>query len=329
MTKPRRLGRGLEALLGQSADAYHENYRVVTDDATDDVVDAAVAAEDEGEGPRLIALNVFDVDPNPFQPRLEFDEADLESLASSIREHGMIQPVVVRRAGERYQLVSGERRLRAAIKAGWAEVPAQVREVDDRQAAELAIVENLQRRDLNPLEKAASFQQYLQRYGCTQEELAGRLQLDRSTVANLIRLLELPEVVQDALRRGGISQGHARALLPLGDERTQVEFCRRIEQDNLSVRAVEGLVQQTIRSEDAEPLSVISQHQDKQKKSADARSKHAASMEQELRAALGTKIDLKQSTRGRGKIVIHFASHEEFERLRRHLLGNVPQQQAG
>ena len=134
----------------------------------------------------------------------------------------MIQPLVVRRHGDRYQLIAGERRLRAAIKAGWQQVPAQVREADDRQMSELAIVENLQRKDLNALEKAASFQQYLERYGCTQEELAGRLKIDRSTIANLIRLLELPEAIQQAIRTGTLSQGHARALLPLGDEREQI-----------------------------------------------------------------------------------------------------------
>ncbi len=131
----------------------------------------------------------------------------MQALADSISAHGLLQPVVVRRIDDRYQLVAGERRLRAAIQAGWSEVPVNVVEADDRQMAELAIVENLQRKDLNPLEKAASFQKYLDQYGCTQEELAGRLKLDRSTIANLIRLLELPEAVQEAIRRGRAHPG--------------------------------------------------------------------------------------------------------------------------
>ena len=173
-------------------------------------------------------VSVRQIDSNPAQPRQDFDPEEMRSLAESISAHGLLQPVVVRQVQDRYQLVAGERRLRAAVQAGWADVPVNVVEADDRQMAELAIVENLQRKDLNALEKAASFQKYLDQYGCTQEELAGRLKLDRSTIANLIRLLELPEPVQDALRRGRITQGHARALLPLGDEREQIEFCRRI-----------------------------------------------------------------------------------------------------
>ena len=171
--------------------------------------------------------------------------------------HGLLQPVVVRQVHERYQLVAGERRLRAAIQAGWVDVPVNVVEADDRQMAELAIVENLQRKDLNALEKAASFQKYLDQYGCTQEELAGRLKLDRSTIANLIRLLELPEPVQEAIRRGKITQGHARALLPLGDEREQIEFCRRIQREGLNVRQTEALVQEMIDSADREPLATV------------------------------------------------------------------------
>ena len=149
----------------------------------------------------------------------DFDAEDLQTLAESIAAHGLLQPVVVRRVGDRYELVAGERRLQAAKRAGWTDVPVNIIEADDRQTAELAIVENLHRKDLNPLEKAASFHRYLEHYGCTQEELAGRLNLDRSTIANLIRLLELPEPVQEAIREGKITQGHARAMLPLGDER--------------------------------------------------------------------------------------------------------------
>ena len=151
---------------------------------------ASVARPAAGD---LLRLNVYEIENNPFQPRRDFDEAAIGELAESIKTHGLLQPLVVRRHGDRWQLVAGERRLRAAIKAGWSDVPVTVHEADDRQMAEIAMVENLQRKDLNPLEKAASFEAYLDQYGCTQEELAGRLHVDRSTIANLIRLLELPD----------------------------------------------------------------------------------------------------------------------------------------
>lgn len=296
VTKERRLGRGLEALLGGAADAGET---------------AANAAARDG-----LLLSVYEIEANPYQPRRDFDDAEIQSLAESVQEHGLLQPVVVRQVDGRWQLVAGERRLRAAIKAGCEVVPARAIAADDRQAAELAIVENLQRKDLNPLEKAASFQHYLQSYGCTQEELAGRLKIDRSTVANLIRLLELPAAVQQALRGGAITQGHARALLPLGDEREQVAFAARIQQQGLSVRATEELVQSAIRQADAEPLALFTG--DAPRPPAE-RNEHLAHLEQSLRAALGTPVEVREGRRGRGKIVIHFSGHEEFERLHEQL----------
>ncbi len=254
MSKEKRLGRGLEALLGRSpGEAPRENHVAEHPALRVADVDGAADAGNAGAAGQL-TVGVHDIERNPFQPRREFDEQEIASLADSLSEHGLLQLLLVRKVGERYQLIAGERRLRAAIKAGWTEVPVQVREADDRQMAELAIVENLQRKDLNPLEKAASFDRYLEEYQCTQEELAGRLSIDRSTIANLIRLLELPKSVQDAIRAGTVSQGHARALLPLGDEREQVAFCDRIKKEGLSVRAVEQLVQEQIHSaEQGEP----------------------------------------------------------------------------
>lgn len=317
MSKERRLGRGLEALLGRPPEGYADNQ-------------PAEAWPADATAGSLVYLNIQQIDSNPFQPRRDFNEDELASLAGSIAEHGLIQPICVRRAGDRYQVVAGERRLRAAGKAGWTEVPAQIIEADDRQTAELAIVENLQRKDLNPLEKAASFQEYLQRYQCTHEELAGRLHIDRSTVSNLIRLLELPDTVQQAVRSGTISQGHARALLPLGEEREQVAMCQRITSEGLSVRSVESLVQETVRHADQEPLAVITADGDRSTVAPRSRSEHLASLEQELRNALGTKVDLRQTSKGAGRVVIHFSSNEEFERLRSHLCSQQRQhQQAG
>jgi len=294
-----------------------------------DQVPSASGGAAAGTEGGLLQAHVYDIENNPFQPRKEFDPAAIEELSESLEQHGMIQPLVVRRHGERYQLISGERRLRAAIKAGWQTVPVQVRDADDRQMSEMAIVENLQRKDLNPLEKAQSFREYLQRYGCTQDELARRLSVDRSTIANLIRLLELPEAIQAAIHAGSLTQGHARALLPLGDEREQMAFCQRIQDEGLSVRATEELVQLAIHDADEIPLSVVGGTPPQKSKPKSRRSSdQIAALEQELRLALGTKVEIKQRAGGRGQIVVHFASVDEFERLRDMFVDDV-QSRAG
>ncbi|MDY0168790.1 MAG: ParB/RepB/Spo0J family partition protein [Thermoguttaceae bacterium] len=331
MSQTRRLGRGLEALLGQIPLRSEPQPAAPT---LDDVAPAAdtqplppdqLAATAEPHAPAdpqpatgVTWVSVELIESNPAQPRQEFDPEEIKSLAESIATHGVLQPVVIRRFEDRYQLVAGERRLRAAREAGKVDVPVHIVEVDDRELAEVAIVENLQRKDLNPLEKAASFQRYLEQYGGTQEELARRLSIDRSTVANLIRLLELPAAVQDALRKGRLTQGHARALLPLGDEREQIEFSERVQREQLNVRQTEALVQETIAAADHEPLSVIDRD-GKSSRSRPIRSEHVRSLEQELKAALGMRVSLTHNAKGRGKLVIHFANHDEFERLRRHI----------
>ncbi len=301
----RRLGRGLEALLGRPAEG--------GDDQATEVTPAPAGA---------ITVPVSLLERNPYQPRQHFDEEELSSLADNLQAHGMLHPVVVREIEGRFQIVAGERRWRAAQKAGWHEVPVQMREVDDRQLAELAIVENLQRKDLGPLEKAASFQRYLEQHGGTQEELAARLNVTRSTVTNLIRLLELPEPVREMLNVGKITAGHARALLPLGEEQEQVDFAKRVQREQLSVRAVESAVQDLIRQHDADPLEHHGgddSHDSGDQQPARTRDENLASLEQNLRNALGTKVEIKQTGKGRGKIVIQFTSSEEFERLQQHL----------
>lgn len=307
MGKERRLGRGLEALLGTPVGP-----QLAPSASPPGATTTSAAAT-----PRV---SVYDIEANPYQPRREFDEAEIDQLSDSLQQHGLLQPILVRRVDERYQLVAGERRLRAAIKAGWPDVPVQVIEADDRKTAEIAIVENLQRKDLNALEKAASFQRYLHDYGCTQDELASRLQLDRSTIANLIRLLELPEVVQQSLRKGEITPGHARALLPLGDDREQVAFCGRIVAEGLSVRTVEEQVQEAILAADAGPLGVVGSD-GQAARTKRRRRANLTALEQEFRTALGAKVDVRQGAKGRGRIVIHFTSAEEFERLHAWLCG--------
>jgi ParB family chromosome partitioning protein len=192
--------------------------------------------------------------------------------------------------------------------------------------AELAIVENVQRKDLNAIEKAESFSRYIQEYCCTQEELAARVNIDRSTVANLIRLLELPAEVKQMVQEGEISSGHARALLPLGDEREQLQFAQRIKRDGLSVRSTEQGVKEIIQSTDSGGLRIVDA--DGHSRPVDRpRNENLAALEQEFRTALGTKVDLTQSAKGKGKITIQFASQEEFDRLRRMLTSSTMAQQ--
>lgn len=299
LPKKRRLGRGLESLLG----GIDEPVEVAGQ------VPAATAASPVDGGGGLVHLSVFDIDENPFQPRREFSEAEIASLAESLKDHDMLQPVLVRQVNGRYQLISGERRLRAAIRAGWATIPARVREADDRMVAELAIVENLQRKDLNPIEKGLSFRRYLDEHRCTQDELAQRLKIDRSTIANLMRLLELPPPVQESVQKGDISAGHARALLPLGDEPLQLEFARMIREQGLSVRDTERMVSERINSEDSATIPF------RKPAGRAARDHNIEALERDLRLALGTRVRLKSGRGGKGTIVISFANHEEFQRL--------------
>lgn len=317
-TTQRRLGRGLAALLG--APLFEESTSPIegpasTPDSPATPAEPAVAMDG------LLHLPVEDIQENPFQPRRDFTEAEIASLAESLKTHDMLQPVLVRQVEGRYQLISGERRLRAARLAGWKTIPARLREADDRLVAELAIVENLQRQDLNPIEKALSFKRYLDEHKCTQDDLAKRLKIDRSTIANLMRLLELPSSVLDSLRTGAITAGHARALLPLGVEGEQTAFCGRIIAEGLSVRDVERLVSQQLVTLDEDDSVLSADPSRATARRARTRSEQVASLEQELRLALGTKIEISQTAKGRGRIVIHFDNAEEFERIYAALTG--------
>ena len=287
----RRLGRGLDALFGGSYDTPDG------DRADQSPGEADAAAE-------LAHLPITAIDPNPFQPRRSFDPLELAGLIESIQQHGVLQPVVVRRAGERYQLVAGERRLRAAQDAGLSDVPARLIEADDREIFELAIVENLQRTDLNAIEKARAFRDYIDRFTGTQDDLAKRLGLDRSTVSNFIRLLELPEAIQQAVEAGKLSQGHARALLVIGERSRQHEVCQRIIREGLSVRQAESLVAGE-RPARPKPAPQANPH----------RTTHVAELEGVLRERLATQVEIRLRAKDRGQIIIDFASNEEFQRI--------------
>ncbi len=333
MTKDRRLGKGLAALLGTpieesgpSRPAPQSNPPAAAPPANDAPASAGLNefATDIREVTGAVPLNQFDkpelgsmelsvddIDNNPFQPRRRFNEEELSALAESIREHDQLQPILVRRVGERYELISGERRLRATIRAGFKTIRAEIREADDRLVAELAIVENLQRKDLDAIEKAMSFRRYLDQHKCKQDDLARRLKIDRSTIANLMRLLELPEDIQQWIQNERITAGHARSLLPLDSEDQQIAFAQQIMTEGWSVRETERRLAERLANEDGAPTGTSVPTS----RAAKRVSPQIAALEQELRLALGTKTEIRQNARGRGKISISFANAEEFDRI--------------
>src|SRR6266404_5471839 len=253
------------------------------------------------EGDSLLEVGVGDIEPNPNQPRKSFSSTALDELAASIRASGIIQPVVVRRQGAGYQLVAGERRWRAARQAGLDRIPAIVREVTDAESLELALVENLLREDLNPMEEAEAFDKLLVRFGCTQEELAQRVGKERSSIANALRLLRLPAPIQDDLRGGRLTMGHARALLALTTPAEQLELRDEILAHDWSVRATEDTVRTATAGRPPRP---------KQRR----RSAELAALEETLQRALMTRVRIVGGER-QGRIEVTYANADELERL--------------
>ena len=242
--------------------------------------------------------------PNPYQPRTVFDPEAVAELAESIREHGVIQPLIVTRPADRtgapYQLIAGERRLLASRQAGLTKVPVIVKEASPQALLELALVENLQRQDLGPLEEAFAFKRLGEEFALTQEQIATRVGRSRSAVANSMRLLSLSDEIQASLAKGDITAGHARALLGIDDPDERRRAWRRIVEGNLTVRDAEALARQGAMAR-TPPAP--------KRRSADL-----AALEEQLRASLGTKVDLTKGRKG-GKIVIHFYSDEELESI--------------
>jgi len=253
----------------------------------------------EAPGAVTVELPIDAIAPNPQQPRKDFDDKALRDLSASLRQSGVLQPVVVRRLGDGYQLIVGERRWRAAKLAGITRIPAVIREVSDAQSLELALVENLLREDLNPMEEAEAYQRLLAEFGWTQEELAQRVARDRSSVANCLRLLKLPELIQADLRAGRLTMGHARALLSLDSPAEQLRLREQILAHSWSVRTTEEGVQ----AKRARPA------RRQLRRSADL-----AAVEDALRVALATRVRLVGSERT-GRIEIAYSSREELDRL--------------
>jgi ParB family chromosome partitioning protein len=255
--------------------------------------------------------------PNPHQPRQAVPQQELEELAASIGEHGVLQPLVVTRTGaphgHEYTLIAGERRWRAAMLAGLRTVPAIVKEASSAEMLELALVENLQRADLNPLEEASAYRSLVEEFGLKQEEVAARVGKSRQAVANALRLLRLPAPAQQALAQGLISEGHARALLQVPDEELQLRLLERILADGLSVRQVEELARRLTRhaahtdSPSPEPQQPLYDPM--------------RELEDRFRNALGTRVQLSKSRRG-GRLVIYFYSDEELDRIYQAIVGD-------
>ena len=305
----RRLGRGISALLGGAAPASEET-------APEDALEL-----------RHIAVDA--IERNPYQPRKAFDADGLTELAGSIKEHGVLQPLLVRELDGGFQLIAGERRWQAAKKAGLTTVPCRVLDIIDKAACEVALEENLKRKDLTDIEKAHAFKRYIDHFQCTIEELAKQLSMSRSNVNNILRLLDLPEPIRNALQAGKISTGHARAILSLDDVAEQLALCGRVQSEGLSVRQTEAavrpkpVVEPAAATVEAAAGPVIANSPDSAPETIpmtsdarpDDRTNHVASLEEQLGALLGVKVEIKLRTKDSGTILVPFASNDEFERI--------------
>jgi ParB family chromosome partitioning protein len=317
--KNRRLGRGLEALLARTptrqepaADAAARETR----EARDASAPARAAAEPASP---LRSLAISQIRPNPLQPRKEFKPEDLADLEASLRVSGLLQPVTVRTAprGGGFELIAGERRFRAAQRLGWTEIPAIVKDVDDKMLLSLAMVENLQRADLNPIEEAEGYEQLIKDFSLTQQEVADIVGKDRSTVANTLRLLALPATVRRLVWDGQLTVGHARALLGMGDDARIADLAREVVANGLSVREVERRVREDART----PKATSGGAAAVAPVGTDARSAEVRHLEDQLRKHLGTDVKVAQSGKERGEIRVPFYSADDFERILDLLLG--------
>jgi len=255
-------------------------------------------------------LNLSEIHPNESQPRKLFTQDQMKTLVNSIREHGILQPIIVCPSKKGYKIIAGERRWRAANILGLKDMPVIIKNADSEKVLEIALVENIQREDLNPIEKAHAFLDLKNNFGLTQEQISLKVGQDRSSVANIIRLLDLPEKIQDFVSRGTISMGHARALLPLKDPKKQKTFCDRIIADRLSVRQTEDLIASNIKKI-PQPSSKVP---DDSKAGPLEKLPHILDLEDKLREIIGAKVSIKEKS-GRGKIVIEFAKNAQFENI--------------
>ncbi|MEP5338613.1 MAG: ParB/RepB/Spo0J family partition protein [Algibacter sp.] len=293
-TKKQALGRGLSALLKDPSN----DIQSIQDKNADKVIG------------NIIELDINSIEVNPFQPRTNFSEESLRELASSIKELGIIQPITVRKLDfDKYQLVSGERRFRASKLIGLKTITAYVRIANDQESLEMALVENIQRQDLDPIEIALSYQRLIDEINLTQEQMSERVGKKRSTIANYLRLLKLDPIIQTGMRDGFISMGHGRALIAIEDQSIQLDIYEHILSKKLSVRETEGLVRNYNTNEDEKPVSETETEEDVPK--------HIKKGIKEFSEYFGHKIDVKISKNGKGKITIPFHSEEDFNRIKK------------
>lgn len=302
---PRRLGRGLDALL-----ARRDPKAATPADASEGVAaDPAATSAPAGSALQTVPINA--IKANPFQPRREFAEADLRDLEASLKANGLLQPVTVRPSpdGNGYELIAGERRLRAATRLGWAEIPAVVRATDDRDALTLALVENLQRADLDPVEESDGYQRLIEEFALSQQEVADVVGKERSTVANALRLRQLPPAVRELLQAKKLSAGHARALLPLGTAAAITALANEVVQTGMSVRETERRVQ---GARGTPPVSGRKASPTTGRAHETAESRR---LEELLRKRLQTKVSLHLTAKNKGEVRIVFLSNDDLERV--------------
>ena len=296
MSKKRALGKGLSALL-ESANT----------DITSSTGGSLQGSQTVGS---ISSILISQIEANPFNPRTHFEDDALKELAHSITEHGVIQPLTVRKLGrDKYQIISGERRFRASQLAGLTEVPCYIRIANDSSMLEMALVENIQREDLNAIEVGLSYQRLIDECNFTQEKLGKKLGKSRSNITNYLRLLKLPAKVQIGVREGLISMGHARALVSAGDEQKQEELFTQVLTDNLSVRDLEDLIK---------GKKVEKQSTSKTASSANSSyplSNDVVNFKVNLAKKLNTKVDIKANNKGAGKLVINFKSQDDLEKI--------------
>ena len=303
MEKPRRLGRGLEALIPGAA-------ALATGSATA-TSHAPTAAAPPSEYQKL---PVASIQPNPYQPRREFDEAELSELQASLKSSGLLQPITVRQSAAGYELISGERRLRAATRLGWREIPAIVRDVDDRTLLTLALVENLQRADLNAVEEARGYRRLAEEFGFTHAQIAEAMGKDRTSITSLLRILQLPAAILTIVEKGQLSAGHARALVAIDDERRALTLANEAVARQLSVRELERRVREI--QEPPAPKKAPAQGAARSGSQPVLRR-----MEDELRRRLQTDVAIRLSGPERGSIEISFYSADDLERVLDIVLG--------
>ena len=267
-------------------------------------------AEEGGTG-AVMTLRLSQIDPNRSQPRQKFEDESLDELADSIRQFGVLQPILVQKKGNRFEIIAGERRWRASRKAGLTEIPAIVREYSDQETLELSLIENIQREDLNPIEEAKAFQRLLEEFHLRQEDLAARVSKSRTAITNSVRLLKLDERVQDMLEQGQLSMGHARALIPLEIAEEQYLIAREIADRHLSVRDVEKLIKSRLSGKKKKKDT----KKDAAEKTDPALELAYKEIEERLKQSLGTKTTIRHSGDGSGKLEIEFYSHEDLEKI--------------